>query len=144
MARLKIELPASFSFTTEIPIRITDINYGGHAGNDSILSIMHEARMQFLLSIGLSETGTEGAGLIMRDVMIEYRKEVFYGDILLVSLGATDLETASFALTYKLERKNQERPEVIALAKTGMVCYDYSKKKIAALTQEMRSKLLPI
>jgi acyl-CoA thioesterase FadM len=43
MARIKIELPQSFSFTCRIPVRITDINYGGHAGNDTVLSIIHEA-----------------------------------------------------------------------------------------------------
>ncbi len=48
MARIKLELPEHFEFTTRIPIRITDINYGGHAGNDSMLSIIHEARVQFL------------------------------------------------------------------------------------------------
>ena len=48
MARVKLQLPANFLFSTEIPIRISDINYGGHLGNDAVLSIVHEARIQFL------------------------------------------------------------------------------------------------
>jgi hypothetical protein len=39
MARVKIDLPDKFIFKTEIPIRINDINYGGHLGNDAVLSI---------------------------------------------------------------------------------------------------------
>jgi len=46
MARIKIEIPDKFIYKTEIPIRITDINYGGHLGNDSLLSIIHEARVR--------------------------------------------------------------------------------------------------
>ena len=55
MARIKIELPDNFPFTTSIPVRITDINYGGHVGNDTVLSIIHEARMQFLKSMAIQK-----------------------------------------------------------------------------------------
>ena len=48
MPRIKLELPEKLVFSTEIPVRITDINYGGHLGNDSILSIVQEARVRFL------------------------------------------------------------------------------------------------
>ena len=133
MARTRIELPASFGFSTEISIRITDINYGGHVGNDSILSIIHEARMQFLKSLGLAEkTGNDRPGLIMRDVAIEFKKEAFYGDVLLVQVAAVDVEKASYDIVYKLQR-NQD---TIAVARTGMVSFDYTKKRIASLPAE--------
>ena len=133
MARTRIELPASFGFSTEISIRITDINYGGHVGNDSILSIIHEARMQFLKSLGLAEkTGNDRPGLIMRDVAIEFKKEAFYGDVLLVQVAAVDVEKASYDIVYKLQR-NQD---TIAVARTGMVSFDYAKKRIASLPEE--------
>ncbi len=38
MNRIKLTMPASYSFSTEIAIRITDLNYGGHVGNDSFLT----------------------------------------------------------------------------------------------------------
>jgi hypothetical protein len=34
MARIKLDLPADFPFAAELRVRITDINYGGHMGND--------------------------------------------------------------------------------------------------------------
>ena len=55
MRRIKLELPEHFSFLTQIPIRITDINYGGHAGNDSILAMLHEARIQVLQQFAYNE-----------------------------------------------------------------------------------------
>ena len=48
MERIKLNLPEQFLFSTNIAVRITDINYGGHVGNDSFLSLIHEARQQFL------------------------------------------------------------------------------------------------
>ena len=78
MARVKVSLPSKFSFTTNIPVRITDLNYGEHVGNDSVLSIIHEARMQFLRYYGYTEMQFDGVSMIMSDVAIEFRNELFY------------------------------------------------------------------
>ena len=40
MARIKIDLPDSFSFSTSFAVRITDLNYGAHVGNDKVLSFL--------------------------------------------------------------------------------------------------------
>src|ERR1700692_663956 len=100
MARIKIELPESLSFVTLIPIRITDLNYGGHVGNDTILSLIHEARMQFLTHFGYTELNVAGTALIMGDVAIEFKKEIFYGDKVLVSVAAGDFSRVGFILYY--------------------------------------------
>ena len=55
MARIKLDLPGRFPFSTELRVRITDVNYGGHMGNDALLGLLHEARVQFLAHYGLSE-----------------------------------------------------------------------------------------
>ena len=73
MARVKVELPGNFTFSAKIPVRITDINYGGHVGNDTILSILHEARVQYLKHYGYTELNFGGTGIIMSDVAIEFR-----------------------------------------------------------------------
>lgn len=142
MARIKIELPEKFSFTALIPVRITDINYGGHVGNDAILSILHEARMQFLMHHGYTEMNLGGAGLIMRDVAVEFKSELFYGDMVCASVSAGEFSKISFELFYKLEKKMKDDKTVImAAAKTGMVCYDYGNKKITAVPEEVKKKL---
>jgi acyl-CoA thioester hydrolase len=145
MARIKIELPRSFSFSCRIPVRITDINYGGHAGNDTVLSIIHEARMQFLKIIGYTEMEFAGVGMIMSDVMIEFKNELFYGDIVIASVAAGEISRIGFDLFYKLETPrpaNGGKNLLVASAKTGMVCYDYEKKKIVSIPAEAKVKLL--
>lgn len=142
MARVRIELPEEFSFSTKIPIRITDLNYGGHVGNDKILSLLHEARVQYLASAGYGELDVEGLGLIMSDVAIEYRSELFYNDELFASVKATEFSKLGFDIYYLLEKFREGKKVVVVKAKTGMVCYDYTQKKIAPLPESVRSKLI--
>ena len=49
MARIKLTVPEKNILTAVlIPVRIGDINYGNHLGNDAFVSIIHEARVQWL------------------------------------------------------------------------------------------------
>ena len=86
MNRIKIQLPEQFSFSTQIQIRVTDLNYGGHVGNDTILSLLQEGRQQFLQSRGYAELSVESFGLIMADAMIEYKKELNHKDIIEIAV----------------------------------------------------------
>jgi acyl-CoA thioesterase FadM len=134
MSRIKIEVPEQLPFRTKISIRISDINYGGHVGNDSILSILHEARLQWLKEKGMTELNFFGAGLIMRDAAILFRSEMFHGEEVEVALGPEDVKPTGFELYYRITRLASGT--VAVLAKTGMVHYDYAKKKIAVLSEE--------
>ncbi|HEY2347946.1 MAG TPA: thioesterase family protein, partial [Puia sp.] len=136
MARIKIDLPASFSFTTAISVRITDLNYGAHAGNDTVLSFAHEARVRYLQSLGYSEFNLDGAGLIMADAALVFKNEIYYGDELIISLRAVEFTRVGFDLVYKMEKKTgNQAPLLVALVKTAMVCFDYNLKKIVRLSE---------
>jgi len=140
MPRIKIMQPDTFQFSSMIPVRITDINYGGHVGNDSILSIIHEARMQFLHHYGYTEMDFEGVGMIMSDVAIEFKNELFYGDTIKVSVAITEISKVSFALYYKLESATTSQPVIAAIARTGMVCYNYGAKKMTAVPEKIKNR----
>jgi acyl-CoA thioesterase FadM len=141
MARIKVDLPDQFTFSTTIPIRITDLNYGGHVGNDTVLSIIHEARVQFLQQFGYGELNMAGLGLIMSDVAIEFKQELFYADQVKVAVAANDFTKVAFDLYYKLEKETAGKTVLIAVAKTGMVCFDYERKKVAAIPEEVKINL---
>ena len=141
MARVAITLPSEFYYSTKIPIRITDINYGGHLGNDKVLSLIHEARMQFLNHLGYNEMNCGGNGLIMTDAAIEFKKELFYGETVIISVTATNFSKISFELFYKLEKEETGKNIIVAKAKTTMVGYDYTAKKVAAFSPEVIEKL---
>ena len=137
--RVKVKFPAQSPLSIlHIPVRIGDINYGGHVGNDAILSIMHEARMQMLAGAGFTEMNTGGHGLIMGDVMIAYRAESFYGDILQVAVFADEISMRSFDLLYRVTSVQEDRQTLIAEAKTGMICFDYTARKIVEISDALR------
>lgn len=139
MPRVKVQLPETYLLTVEIPVRITDLNYGAHLGNDALLSLLHEARVQFLRHLGQAEYDpATGLGHIMADVAIEYKGEGFYGDVLHLQLAATDLSKYGFDLVYWV--KNQHGKE-IARAKTGMLCFDYTTRQLRLLPAEYAARL---
>ena len=136
MPRVKLIEPKIFHFKTEISIRISDINYGGHMGNDSVLTIAHEARIRFLKSINQSENKIYNCSLIMADCAIEYKNQSFHGDKLSIGLSVTEISKIGFDLFYLIT--NNEN--TIAKIKTGIVCYDYNKKKTVRLPNDFHMK----
>ena len=130
MPRIKLSIPKNVHFSTTLFLRIYDMNYGGHLGNDSVLSIVHEARVRFLQDLGLSEKNFYGSGLLMADSAIVYKKEAFYGQKLDISITVSDLYKHGFELFYMIydTKKNE-----IARVKTGLVCYDKTRKKIVKM-----------
>ena len=135
MARIKLAIPEHFSFSTTIPIRITDLNYGNHLGNDALLSIIHEGRMQYLKNHGFTEMQFDTASLIMSDAGIEFKSEAFYGDTLTVWVTAGEFSRVGFDLFYKLTKESDEKEVIVALAKTGMICFDYKNRKITPVPE---------
>lgn len=139
MARVKIEFTEKFLFKTEIVIRVSDLNYGAHLGNDSILTICHEARLRFLKQLGYSELDIEGNGIIMADAAIQYKGEGFYSDELNIEIGVTDFTKNGCDFIYRLT--NKKNGKLIALVKTGIVFYDYKRRKILAIPKKFKTKI---
>ncbi len=141
MARVKIDMPDSYRFITQVPVRISDINYGNHLGNDAIVSILHEARMRYLASFGATELQVFGTALIMADLAIVYKGEGFYGDQLTVEVTAEEFSSVGFDLFYRISTFRGGELAMIAEAKTGIVCFDYDARKVARLPEALKSAL---
>jgi len=136
MPRIKFDLPNNFHFSTEIPLRITDINYGGHLGNDAVLSLAHEARIRFFREHGWTEFDVGGAGIIMADAAIMFKAEGFYGDVLLIEIAVDDMTELGCDLLYRLTSK--ESAKEIARVKTGIVFFDYKSRKPTRVPESFR------
>ena len=141
MARVKLDIPENCIATISVPVRITDINYGNHLGNHAFVMIIHEARMKWLQSYGHTELDIDGTGLIMSDLVIEFKSEGFYGDDVLIELYATEISRVGFELYYRLFTKRNDEIILLANAKTGMVCYDYAAKKVVPIPVKLLAML---
>jgi acyl-CoA thioester hydrolase len=111
------------------------LNYGNHLSNDRLLTFAHQARVEWLASLGFSELDFGGVGIIMTDAAVVYKAEGHLNDELLIELGIEDLTKMSFDLYYKVSRPKDAK--ILALVKTGILGFDYRNKKVAAFSTEI-------
>ena len=136
MQRIKIDLPDKFIFSTEISVRVSDVNFAGHLGNDSILSLVHEARIRFLKNWGFSEVDTAGAGIIMFDAAIQYKSQGYHGDILVFDISVENFIRNGCDFIFRIT--NKANGKVIAHAKTGIAFFDYGQNKMVPVPEKFK------
>ncbi len=139
MARIKIDMPDNYSFSTDMPVRISDINYGGHLGNDAVLSMIHEARVRYLASFNYTEMNVEGLGIIMTDSAIVYKAESFHGEQIQIDIAVGDFNKYGCDIYYLLT--NKQTAVEIAHAKTGIVFFDYEVRKVTGIPQTFQDNI---
>jgi acyl-CoA thioesterase FadM len=74
----------------------------------------------------------------MADVAVEFKKELFYADVVKVSVAASGFDKIGFDLHYLLEVEKDGKTTLAGKAKTGMMCYDYTANKRVAVPEEAR------
>lgn len=135
MARVKLlELP-DYGHVTELIVRVTDLNYGNHLGNDALVGLLHEARARWLTTLGVSERdlGT-GTGIIQTDLVVNYRAEAHGGDILRLYTHCIACSRAGFRLAQRVARGET----TVALAETGFLAYDYAAGRRGRVPESFR------
>lgn len=136
MQRIKIELLEIFLFATEMPVRVYDVNFAGHLSNDSILSMIHEARILFLKNWGYSEVDTEGAGIIMFDAAIQYKSQGYHADVLVFEVTVNNFIKTGCDFIFKITNKSTGKE--IARAKTGIAFFDYKINKLVPVPEKFK------
>ncbi|BAU57502.1 hypothetical protein HH1059_08110 [Halorhodospira halochloris] len=134
MARRKIDLPGKLGFTTQIDIRIGDINYGGHLGNDALITLLHEARVRLLSTENLSESNCgNGIGIVVTELEVVYKAEAFHGQSLVIETGIIQIDKIGAKIGYRVNRS--EDKQEIARAITGITFFDYSSRRPARVPE---------
>lgn len=137
MPRIKLEPRSLYTFHTDIKVRVTDLNFGGHLANDRLLSLVHEARVAFLEEHGWNELDCAGVSLLVADTAVVYQGEAFAGNVLRFDVTAGEPTERGFRLFYRITRSIDESP--IALVENGMVCFDYEARKTRRLPDAVRA-----
>jgi acyl-CoA thioester hydrolase len=135
--RVQITLPDTFLFSTEVTVRSSDLNYGVHVGHDRMLTLIQDARVTMYRSFGYGdERSFEGpVGQLIGDVAVQYKSECFLGDVLLIEIGTGESGRSSFDMFYRVT--NRTTGKEMAIAKTGIVCFDYARRKVAAIPESL-------
>lgn len=139
MARIFIELPDRFAFSTEISLLSLHINFGGHLDNAMLLSLVSEARMRYWEALGYTALDMEGVGGMVSDAAVEYKSEAFHGETMLIELLARDFNKYGFDLVWRVSDKASARE--VARGKTGILCFDFKARKVAPLPEKLQQCL---
>jgi acyl-CoA thioesterase FadM len=139
MARLILTFPEDqYYYTTLLTVRVTDINAGNHLGNDSMISMISEARARFLFEYGITETERDGTGIIVTDLATTYRAEAHARDQLLFEVGVMDFNKYGGDIIFRITRPQDET--LVAMAKQGFVFFNYKTSQVVAMPEEFRTK----
>jgi acyl-CoA thioesterase FadM len=139
MARLKLEFPEDqYCYSTLLTVRATDINGANHLGNDSMISMISEARARFLFEFGVRETDGDGIGIIVTDLATTYKAEAHARDQLLFDVGVMDFNKYGGDITFRVTRPLDQT--LIAMAKSGFVFFEYGNSQVVPMPEAFRAK----
>lgn len=130
-------MPAIFHYECALRIRITDINYGNHLANHAVLEIAHEGRVMFYAHYGFTELDIAGVGTVMSDAAIQFISEGFHGDLLRIQIAVADMSRVGFSLYYLFTKEDSRE---VCRIKTGIVCFDYTLRKVVNLPEAFKQK----
>ncbi|WP_194715081.1 thioesterase family protein [Noviherbaspirillum soli] len=139
MARLKLDFPEDqYYYATQLTVRVTDINGANHLGNDSMISMISEARARFLFDFGLEGTLDQDVGTIVTDLATTYRNEAHARDQLLFEVGVMDFNTYGGDITFRITRPRDQA--LVAMAKSGFVFFNYKTRKVVPMPDAFSGK----
>ena len=140
MPRVKLQLQRSYEFHYEVTLQVRDINYGGHLGNDALVGLLHEARINLLHNLGLSEMnlGDGQTGIIMADLVVNFLEEGFMLDRLDIDSHIGEMTQRSFRVFHRITKGDK----ILALAETGLVSFNYAERKIARIPKSFRQVMI--
>lgn len=117
-----------------------DINYGGHVGNERALLFFQMARIELFKSLGLSELDLgERAGVIQKNCFVEYNKQLFLNDKLIIKIVDIEFSKTNFNMKYEIFNDKDEK---VINGSTLLVCFDYSQHKIKRVPESFKEKVL--
>jgi acyl-CoA thioester hydrolase len=136
MDRVNIDLPEQFEFSTEVEVRMADVNAGGHLGNHCLIALLNEGHLKYMQFKGFPELLVDGRAMINADLAVIYKSEMFYGNVLAIEVAAANFDRHGLDILYRVTNKSTGK--VSAVAKMGMLFFDYAERKIAEVPERFK------
>lgn len=90
-------------YVTEVRVRWSDLDAYGHVNNARTLTLLEEARVDWLFVSAKNDGLTHLTdGIVVASVTVNYRRTIMFADEVEVSMGITALGTASFTVDYEV------------------------------------------
>jgi acyl-CoA thioesterase FadM len=131
MPRLKLKPLPRYRYECRLTVRVADVNYGGHLGNNALAGLLHQARLELFRAWSLKENdlGDGHTGLIQTDLAVVLAAEAFLHDELTVRTDFIEVRPVSFRMAHEVCRGDTR----VALAELGFAGFDYAARRSALL-----------
>lgn len=139
MARIKLIELEQYRFKHELRISISHLNFARHVGNSQMADLLHDGRFQMLNSMGINEEnlGDGKTGIIMGDLVINFKAELFIDDIILIESDAGEIAEKGLRFFHRISKNGV----TAALAETGFAAFNYIDRKIDKVPEIFIQKL---
>jgi acyl-CoA thioesterase FadM len=137
---MHVELDGRPVWSTELEVRVGDINYGRHLGHDALVTLVHEARARFFAAYGFSEWDVAGASTMVVELGVRYRAEAFWGDRLRIEIHVGRVRSRGCELRYGIVRAADGGR--VAEATTSLVFVDPPSGRLRTVPDELADVLL--
>ncbi|MFO7646514.1 MULTISPECIES: acyl-CoA thioesterase [Halomonas] len=123
MERVRLEFPeAAIVHRHPLTVRVTDMNYGRHLGHDTLVSLLHEARIQAFAALGLTEWDMGGYPSVVADLAIQYQSEARWPDALVVETAIPAPGSKAVTVYHRVRHAEGGRP--VATARLNVMLVD--------------------
>ncbi len=129
------------AYTTKIAVRWSDMDAFGHVNNARIVTLLEEARTEWIFGAGAQAGAADLArGVVVARLLVHYRRPLVFSAIpAAVRMWVSELRSASFDLDYEV--RDGCSGEVAATARTRMVPYDLAAARSRRVTDLERAFL---
>ncbi len=140
MERVRLEFPeADIVHRHPLTVRVTDMNYGRHLGHDTLVSLLHEARIQALGALGLTEWDMGGYPSVVADLAVQYQSEARWPDALLVETAIPAPRGRALTVYHRVLHAEGGRP--VATARLNLVLIDPAAGRPVAVPEAVVAAL---
>jgi 4-hydroxybenzoyl-CoA thioesterase len=136
LPRVKLNELSKYEFQYNTTIKENDLNYANHLGNDSLVRIIQDTRIELFKSMGFSELdlGDGRTGIIIGDLVVNFKAEGFSGEELRIDSRIGEITEKSCRIFHRVMKSSDN--SILALVETGLVAFDYDTREITQFPAE--------
>ncbi len=129
-----------FRYHHLIEVRYGDLDPQGHVNNARYLTYMEQARVGYLLHLGLWDGQSFlDIGIIIAEARVTFRRPIHLGQQVRVGVRVSRLGNKSFPIQYRLE--DAATGDLLAEGETIQVCYDYHSGRTVPIPEAWRQTI---
>ncbi len=130
-----------FRFFHPTEVRYGDLDPQGHVNNAKYLSYFEQARIYYLVKLGLfsKDQSFMEVGVIIADIHITYHAPVHYSDP--IKIGVRTVKIGNKSITTEQAVVHSDTGKIMASGKVVLVTFDYEGMKPIAVPEDWRNRI---